>query len=114
MMSSISDRIKAIKLHFGIRTNVELARIAHCSKQRVGNWLNSDQVPSQDALIALRQNLGVNDEWVLTGKGSMLVRPQDNDFIEKIRKLEEHLSEEDKQKILVDILYFVRKNSERN
>lgn len=110
-MSTIGERIKQIKSHFGIRSNVELAEKADVSKQRVSNWINYNQIPNHEALIALRDSLGVSDAWLLTGKGAMLIDAESSDFINEFKSIQALLSEADKKKILEDARYLASKNA---
>lgn len=93
-METISDRIKAIKKRYGLR-NVDLADLAGVTKQSVGRWVNDGATPSQEALIALRDQLGISDEWVLTGRGGMDAKARESGFISRLAAIEDRLSPED-------------------
>lgn len=108
-MGTISERVEQIKIHFGLN-NVQLGEMAGCSKQRVGNWINLNQQPALDALLNLRKNLSINDEWLITGKGKMII--QEDEFIRAVRELHSELSESEKKKILEDIHFYIQRNRE--
>ena len=71
---NISGRVKRIKEHFAWN-NVQLAQEAGVTRQAVGEWVNKDVSPSQEALIRLRTRHCISDIWLLSGKGNILTSP---------------------------------------
>lgn len=108
-MQSIADRITQIKTEFDM-SNVELGKVAGVSKQAVGRWLNHGAVPASEALINLRERLGVSDVWILEGRGPMKVIP-DDDFVREMRKQSKGLSDERKAQLLEMARLFAKSNS---
>jgi len=66
----IDQRIAKLKNHFGWN-NVQLAEAAGVTKQAVGQWINEQRMPSQEAVANLKQRYKVNDLWIL-GKSTVM------------------------------------------
>lgn len=110
-MSTISERVETILEHFGI-PQVKLAEACGVTKQAVTKWRNNS-MPSAEAAIRLRESYGVNDVWFITGKGSMLVEIQTDEFTKSILDLSPHLSDEAKRSILSVAREMATNNSEQ-
>lgn len=82
-MRSISKRIQRIKKEFEL-TNVGLSKIAEISKQSVGNWINKGATPTSKPLLNLKNNLGINPNWVIYGVEPMLEIQEKEDPILKM------------------------------
>ena len=68
----IAKRIKQIAQ--ALKTDqAGLGRLAGVSKTAAGNWFAGRACPQREALIKLKRNARVNDEWLITGKGDMFL-----------------------------------------
>ena len=67
----IDQRIINLKKYFGWN-NVQLADAAGVSKQAVGQWIKEQRMPSQEAVLNLKQRYKVNDLWLL-GKSEVMI-----------------------------------------
>lgn len=61
--------LNQIKDKFGIKSNVEFARILGISPQNLSNWYKRNTF---DANLILRKFTNVCEDWLLTGEGEML------------------------------------------
>jgi transcriptional regulator with XRE-family HTH domain len=111
-MNAVSDRIKKIKDIFEL-SNVELASVAGVTKQAVGQWINQDSQPSHEALVALREKLGVSDTWITTGKEPMMFSNRPDDFLSQLEEISAGLSDDDKESVLDIARRYALKNLER-
>lgn len=68
----VSERLEAVRDYFGW-DQVEMSAVMRVSKGAVNRWHNGTARPSWDALHLLKSKHRVNDEWVMTGKGEMLI-----------------------------------------
>lgn len=87
-------RIEILKEHFGWSKS-KLAVEAEVSKQAVNAWFNKGSVPGQEALIALREKHGINDQWVLGKSDQMFIEFFDDLDQETARLLREFLKSAD-------------------
>ena len=69
--TSIDQKVITLKNHFGWN-NVELADAAGVSKQAVGQWIKESRMPSQEAVLNLKQKYQVNDLWIY-GKSEEMI-----------------------------------------
>ena len=108
---SIRNRVLAILDHFKLK-QTELAEYAGVKKQAVTKWLNGS-TPGAEAAILLRERLGVNDDWLINGRGEMLIpKPKESDdFTKEMIALSSSLTAEDKLAILGVARNFVQKNN---
>ena len=50
-----------------------LGTLAGVSKQAAGKWFAGESRPQHAALVNLKKKAGVSDEWIIEGRGSMLI-----------------------------------------
>ena len=74
-METIGTRTKKIRDEKRL-TQAELGNIIGVSKQAVANIESEHNKPSIDFISKLIENLDVNSNWYITGKGNMFVAPQ--------------------------------------
>jgi len=90
---TVKDRLIEIKQYYGWKSNVELAKAFGVGKQSVNHWMNREKKPGRDAMITIRRNLGINDEWVLGRSDQMFIRAtsiQDKQLLDIFIQLEKH------------------------
>jgi len=56
--------------------HTQIAAVTGVTKQAVGKWFAGTSQPSWEALYTWRNTCGVNDEWIMTGKGNMFTQTQ--------------------------------------
>jgi len=69
-MSNISQRLKAIRNAKNL-TQASFGEILGVSKQAIANIETSHNNPSIELIGKLIENLNVNSNWLIAGKGSM-------------------------------------------
>lgn len=74
MKMDIEKRINALKRELDLK-NTDIAGFAGVSKQAVGGWINSGNIPSEEAGRNLQEKLGVSSEWLRHGVGPMFIGP---------------------------------------
>lgn len=67
-MTTIHERIKAQRKLANL-TQVELAKIVGVARVSLTQWENGDTNPKGENLLKLSRALGVNPEWLVSGKG---------------------------------------------
>lgn len=77
-MSSLVERLQAIRLHFGSPSARKLSSDLGIALNSWGVWEAGTNLPSATALIALAKR-GIDVHWVLTGEGEMLRSPDQSD-----------------------------------
>lgn len=70
--ADIALRIHQIARHLEI-DQTTLGRYACVSKQAAGKWFSGLSRPQHEALMNLKNNLNINPEWIMAGKGEMLL-----------------------------------------
>lgn len=98
-MTTIGNRVQKILSHFDLNDR-ELGDIAGVTKQAVGKWKLQNTKPDADALINMRRSLGVDDIWLLTGKGTMLLKDAEDPWVKEMIELSRHLSDSAKARVL--------------
>ena len=69
-MSSLGARIRRTRLDKGLTQN-ELARLVHVSREAVSQWESGDSKGLKpENLVRVAKVLGVDVEWLVTGKSS--------------------------------------------
>jgi len=71
-MTEISDRIRLIRKHFGLNQR-QLGEAAGVTKSAVSQWERGETTPQIAPLLELQRNLNVNPEWVMSGRGGMVL-----------------------------------------
>jgi transcriptional regulator with XRE-family HTH domain len=94
-MTTISDRLTTVKEHFGLN-NVQLAKHAGVTKQAVGKWINQNVTPDAAAAVMLQQSLGVNELWLILGKGRMLSESRADGFSAEMIEVMSQLDDDQK------------------
>lgn len=69
---TIAKRIKEIKLTLRL-TSSELADKLDIPARTIGSYERAEAQPSQKFLTALYENLSININWLLSGKGNMFL-----------------------------------------
>ncbi len=74
-MSNLSERLKQIRKVKDL-TQQELGELLDVSKQAVANVESGHNKPSIEFISKLIENLNINSNWFLIGKGSMFNAPE--------------------------------------
>ena len=74
-MSNLSERLKQIRKAKDL-TQQELGELLDVSKQAVANVESGHNKPSIEFISKLIENLNINSNWLLIGKGSMFNAPE--------------------------------------
>ncbi|MDO5306871.1 MAG: helix-turn-helix transcriptional regulator [bacterium] len=77
-MTTIGSRLKQIRTEKHL-TQVELGELIGVSKQAIANVEGCHSNPSIEFMSKLIENLNVNSNWFITGKGSMFNPPEFED-----------------------------------
>lgn len=110
-MSSLKDRLKESLAKAGL-SQAELARATKSSRASITDWLNGNtKTIEATRLLAAASRLGVDPEWLATGKRSAAgVRPQQtytitvhNGRTEKLLAIWDQLPEESQDDFLVKL-----------
>ena len=67
------DLFKRLEQIRGKRTIAEIARHLGISHPRARNYFRGEAIPSAETLALIAEKEGVNINWLLTGKGDMLI-----------------------------------------
>jgi hypothetical protein len=81
-MESIGLRIKHLRDFYYGKNNVKMATNLGTSEANVRNYINGTP-PKVDFIINICEKLEINYEWLMTGKGEMLISGPDGKFEEK-------------------------------
>jgi len=82
---TIANRIKEIKKAKNIKNTEELAKLIGKSTSYVNKLESgSKENPSSEILLALYENLNIDINWLLTGKGNMFIEDKPNFSYENI------------------------------
>ena len=87
---NVKERLEAIKVHKGIESDAELARLLGVSKQRLYGW-KSRGVIDAPTIVAVFPEL--RSEWVERGEGDMC--DQHTELLQRIERLQELVEEKD-------------------
>lgn len=79
----MKERIKAIRRYYGI-SQQELADRIHVNRGTVSNYEIGRSVPSDSAAAMICREFNVSEEWLRTGKGSMLVEKSREDELKQL------------------------------
>ena len=71
MDREIADRLRVALARLGM-TMAELSKKSGMPYRSIQNYLSGKQNPGAEALIKIKEALGVNIDWILTGVGEML------------------------------------------
>lgn len=95
---NISEILNKIKEFYGIKKDAELAKMLDISPQTLSNWKNRN---TYDPLLVYTKCVGINAEWLLTGKGSMnRHEPLDKDVLIQLAEDTDFVFTPDKNKII--------------
>ena len=78
-MNKIGDRLKEIRKEKNL-TQQGLGDILCVSKQAIANIESGHNKPSIEFISKLIENLGVNSNWFISGKGEMFIAPEYEDI----------------------------------
>jgi transcriptional regulator with XRE-family HTH domain len=84
-MSTIGKRLKTVRTEKHL-TQTELGDILGLSKQAIANVESEHNNPSIEFISKLIENLGVNSNWLITGKGNKFNAPEFEDVKGEILK----------------------------
>lgn len=84
-MQNIGNRLKSIRTEKRL-TQQGLADIIQVSKQAVANIESGHNKPSIEFISKLIENLNINSNWLIAGKGSMFNAPKYEDVKDEILK----------------------------
>lgn len=62
----LSMRLKAIQQELG-RSDAEMGKLVGVSRTRWGNWVNQENMPAEEAMVALCDLAQVSMEWLYRG-----------------------------------------------
>ncbi len=82
-MTTIGNRTKKIRTEKKL-TQAELGQFLGVSKQAVANVESEHNKPSIEFISKLIENLDVNSNWYITGKGEMFNAPEFEDVKDEI------------------------------
>lgn len=87
-MSNIGNRLKQIRTEKRL-TQEGLGKIISVTKQAIANIESLHNKPSVEIISKLIENLDVNANWFITGKGKMFnsTEPSDDELATKVRKI---------------------------
>lgn len=112
-MDTIADRIRAVQDKLQLN-DVELGKLVGATKATVGKWKNQNAVPSHRYLVRLREKRGIDDEWVLYGRGEMMVKVVEDDFTRSIGAIAKHMEDEKKDRLLDYARYLAEQDPKQN
>lgn len=98
-MKTIADRVREIQADAELN-DPELAKLVGVSKATVGKWKNQNSIPSGKVLVAIREKLGINEAWLVTGKGPKKVQVTMDEFTKALTLISPDLDDEAKREIL--------------
>ena len=75
MENKIGKRIQHFREHFGLKQG-EFSREIKMSQTTVSRVESGEKQPSKAFLNAMEVRYGINPDWVITGKGSMLLKAE--------------------------------------
>lgn len=89
-----------------IAAELQKRGVERCGYTFVGNMLRGDQMPGSKGMIQIATALGVSAEWLMSGRGAMIVQPIDVDL--------EGLDDEDQQLVRAMIEKLKRPSREKH
>lgn len=69
--TELGRRLREVRTALGEQQRDDFANILGIHSRSVANYERGDNQPNSDVLLAYRQKLGVNVDWILTGEGEM-------------------------------------------
>lgn len=100
-MSSLGARIRQTRLDKGLTQN-ELARLVHVSREAVSQWESGDSKGLKpENLVRVAKVLGVDVEYLVTGKPSVRPRSSSDLTSEEVELLTAYREGADKAKQLI-------------
>lgn len=88
MNSDISIRIKKVVAHFCDGNNRKFASIIETGETNIRNYIAGRQ-PKFDVVSAIASKFAVNCEWLLLGKGEMLLNEEEKPLSDVVGECEE-------------------------
>ena len=88
-MSTIGNRLKKIRTEKDL-TQADFGQILGVSKQAIANVESGHNNPSIELINKLIEILGVNSNWLITGKGEMFAHKFEdvkNEVLEEVDKI---------------------------
>ena len=82
-MSSLAERIKAVRKHTG-KLQTEFGAVFGVKEATVTSWETGARNPSDAVLISICREFGVNETWLRTGEGEMFLDLGPDAQLEKI------------------------------
>ena len=98
-MNSIGQRINKLVKHFSNGNNSDFAAKIGVNEANIRNYINDRVEPKFNILEKIAINFEINYEWLLTGKGEMLIS---NDLINNL----EAKANFEKNQALTDIAFY--------
>ncbi len=71
-MSDINFRIKTLRDHFAKGNNSDFASMIESSEANIRNYIKETE-PRASILVSICEKLEVNAEWLLLGRGEMII-----------------------------------------
>ena len=71
----LAQRLKYVREHLGL-SQKELAQALGVSQKAVSYWERGERSMPAIILRRLKESLGVNPDWLLTGEGEPFLKPQ--------------------------------------
>ncbi len=101
-LEGVGQRIRSVRGHYGLSQN-EFANSLHISRKWLSELENGKKCPSGLLLLGMECRYAISRDWLLGGKGSMLVCSEWNENCgEAVRLLKEFakLSKKSREKLL--------------
>ena len=86
---AFKDKLLVLIKELANNNKKKFADLIEASPQNIDSWINRGYFPKQEHLKNFRDKLGVNINWLLTGKGPMYIEDRDLDaLVEKGAEVE--------------------------
>jgi len=95
----INERVKAARKELGL-TQTEFGKLCGgVSKAAVSQWEHGDTKPTLDSLVPLERKKSISSDWILSGRGAMLLGHMSAQLAAPGFKLEGHIQHKSKPDI---------------
>ncbi|MEM9649860.1 MAG: helix-turn-helix transcriptional regulator [Bacteroidota bacterium] len=103
---SVSERIKQFIRFKNLNPNSFSKKLGLTNNVTISRLVNENRSPSFSTLYKIKESFPeVNLDWLITGKGLMLVEGLNEDYLQRIKDLEEIIEEQkDHINILMETL----------
>ncbi len=70
--------IERLKVALDTKTDIELAKALGVSHATISAWKNRETIGDWELVLGMISGKGINSNWLLTGEGEMLHKPDEN------------------------------------